>query len=177
MLEDIYQRHADFVWRTLQRMGVTHDEVADAVQDVFLIVHQELDRFEGRSALSTWLFTICRSVAIRRRGQSRRRLEHLTNDEVDDVIDLRADVGRAVETNQDLLLLESILSALETNQRNVFILFELERMSGEEISEALSIPLGTVYSRLQLARKAFRTTLDRHQARASSKIARAGGGS
>ena len=35
----------------------------------------------------------------------------------------------------------------------MFILFEIERMTGEELAEALSIPLGTVYSRLQLARK------------------------
>jgi RNA polymerase sigma-70 factor (ECF subfamily) len=61
------------------------------------------------------------------------------------------------------------------DQRNVLILFELENMSGEEIGEALSIPLGTVYSRLWSARKAFRRALSRHEARNRSDERRAGG--
>ncbi len=174
-LETIYSRHADFVWRTLLRMGVAHDDVADAVQDVFVVVHQQLGQFEGRSALSTWLFTLCRSVAARRRRQYRREREHVIADGDDEIIDLRADVGRAAEHNQDLLLLESILLSLDANQRNVFILFELEKLSGEEISQALSVPLGTVYSRLQLARNAFRQALARQESKARFASLRAGG--
>jgi hypothetical protein len=64
-LEQIYERHADFVWRTLRRLGVAEGDARDATHDVFLIVHAELARFEGRSSLNTWLFTICRSVAAR----------------------------------------------------------------------------------------------------------------
>jgi RNA polymerase sigma factor (sigma-70 family) len=62
-LEQIYERHADFVWRTLRRLGVAEGDARDATHDAFLIVHAELARFEGRSSLNTWLFTICRSVA------------------------------------------------------------------------------------------------------------------
>ena len=62
-LEQIYERHADFVWRTLRRLGVSEADGRDAAHDVFLIVHQHLGRFEGRSSLGTWLFAICRSVA------------------------------------------------------------------------------------------------------------------
>jgi RNA polymerase sigma-70 factor (ECF subfamily) len=174
-LEAIYARHADFVWRTLLRMGVSHDDVADAVQDVFLTVHQQLGAFEARCALSTWLFTLCRTVATRRRRQYRRERENVTDDGTDEIIDLRADVGRAAEHNQDLLLLESILASLDPNQRNVFILFELEKMSGEDIGRALGIPLGTVYSRLQLARSTFRQALARHESKARFTSLRAGG--
>ena len=74
-------------------------------------------------------------------------------------------MARAAEHNERLLQLEAILTTLEVEQRNVFILFEIENLTGEEISEALSIPLGTVYSRLQLAKKAFRQALSRDQAR------------
>lgn len=162
-LEQIYERHADFVWRTVRRLGVTDAEARDATHDVFLIVHAHLDRFEGRSSLSTWLFAICRSVARDFRRHERRR--DWVPVDVDEEIDLRADVGRAAEHQQQLLELERILSTLSSEQRNVFVLFEIEKLTGEEIAEALTIPLGTVYSRLQLSRKAFRAELERSQAR------------
>jgi RNA polymerase sigma-70 factor (ECF subfamily) len=170
-LEQIYERHADFVWRTLRRLGVADEEARDATHDVFLIVHANLSRFEARSSLGTWLFTICRSVA--RDFRRRKRLELELHEGEPEEIDLRADVGRAVEQKQQLAELERILSTLPAAQRNVFILFEIEKMTGEELSEALSIPLGTVYSRLTLARKAFREELERGRARARSAAERA----
>ena len=174
-LEEIYRRHADFVWRTLRRLGVLDVEAGDAVQDVFLVVHANLSKFEGRSSLATWIFTICRSVARERRRHQRQNQRYCSEVAVDEEIDLRADVGRAAEHNQRLALLENILSGLEVEQRNVFILYELECLTGEEISEALSLPLGTVYSRLQLARKAFRQALTRSEARNRFMMERAGG--
>jgi RNA polymerase sigma-70 factor (ECF subfamily) len=170
-LEQIYERHADFVWRTLRRLGVADAEARDATHDVFLIVHAQLARFEGRSSLNTWLFTICRSVARDFRRRERRGSQ--LRKELDDEIDLRADVGRAVEHHQQLAELERILGTLSSEQRNVFILFEIENLTGEELAEMLRIPLGTVYSRLQLARKAFRDELERSRARERSSLERA----
>lgn len=161
----IYDRHADFAWRTLRRLGVRETEAGDALQDVFVIVHAKLYQFEGRSSVTTWLFTICRTVARERRKHAQRDRTLLDDVSVEDELDLRADVARAAEHNERLLQLEAILSTLEVEQRNVFILFEIEKLTGEEIGEALSIPLGTVYSRLQLAKKAFRQALTRDQAR------------
>ena len=172
----IYERHADFAWRTLRRLGVRESEAGDALQDVFVIVHAKLSQFEGRSSVSTWLFTICRSVATRRRRQYRRERDNVSDISDDTIVDLRADVGRAAEHNQIMALLEAILQSLDANQRTVFILFELEKMSGEDISQALNIPLGTVYSRLQLARNGFRQALARHEAKARFGSLRAGGG-
>jgi RNA polymerase sigma-70 factor (ECF subfamily) len=174
-LETLYLRHADFVWRTLLRLGVAHDDVGDAVQDVFLVVHQNMGSFEGRAAFGTWLFTICRTVANRRRRQYRRERENVTDDGTDEVIDLRADVGRAAEHNRELQLLNEILESLDVKQRNVFILFEIEKMPGEEVSQALGIPLGTVYSRLQLARDSFRQALARYESKERFAARRAGG--
>ena len=162
---DVYQRHADFAWRTLRRLGVREAEANDALQDVFVIVHAKLEQFEARSSLTTWLFTICRTVARERRHAAQRDRSLLDAASVEDELDLRADVARTAEHNERLAQLEAILSGLEVEQRNVFILFEIENLTGEEISEALSIPLGTVYSRLQLAKKAFRQALTRDLAR------------
>lgn len=174
-LQEIYEQHADFVWRTLRRLGVADTEARDAVQDVFLLIHRNLSEFQGRSSLKTWIFAITRSVARRRRAQARRAPELYTEGGVDDELDLSADVARDAEHNEKLALLTAILEPVPAEQRNVFILFEIEEWTGQEISEALGVPLGTVYSRLELARKAFRAGLARQTARERFGLRRAGG--
>ena len=163
-VEDIYGQHADFAWRCLRRMGVPPEDLADAMQDVFLTVHRTLSGFMGRSSVSTWVFTICRSVARDRRMRAFRRYEVVASHELPDQVDLRADPEAHAEHNQRLQTLETILAGLDTDLRNVFVLFEIEAMTGDEISEALGIPPGTVYSRLAVARTAFRQGLARVQA-------------
>lgn len=162
----VYDEHFRFVWRSLRRLGVPESDVADAAQDVFLVVHRRLDEFEGRSKVTTWLYGICFRVA-----RDRRRLAHVRrrapddDGELDERVDPRADVGAAAERTQGLAMLEAILDELPIEQRAVFTLFELDGVGGEGIAEMLEIPLGTVYSRLRIAREQFKKTLCRMQAR------------
>ena len=60
-----------------------------------------------------------------------------------------------LDTRELSHLLEAILRTMPEKQRLVFVMFELEEMSGEEIARLLDVPLGTVRSRLSLARAAF----------------------
>src|SRR5271166_6140959 len=60
---EVYRTHFPFVWRTLGRLGVRDADLLDVTQNVFLVVHRQLAGFEGRSKLTTWLFSICRRVA------------------------------------------------------------------------------------------------------------------
>jgi len=173
--ESIYGEYADFAWRTLRRMGVPEEDLADAMQDVFLTVHRTLGGFAGRASVSTWLFTLCRSVARDRRMRAYRRHEVRGNDDVADEVDLRADVHRAAEHGERVLLLESILAEMSAAERNVFVLFEIESMTGDEVSAALSIPLGTVYSRLAQARAILRRALARQRRKDAGETTAMGG--
>src|SRR5438046_2150858 len=67
--QDVYARHAEFVWRVLRRLGVRPTDVEDVCQEVFLIVHRKLPEFEHRSSVSTWLY----SIALRCASDHRRR--------------------------------------------------------------------------------------------------------
>jgi RNA polymerase sigma-70 factor, ECF subfamily len=163
--ESIYGEYADFAWRTLRRMGVPEEDLADAMQDVFLTVHRTLGGFAGRSSVSTWLFTLCRSTARDRRMRAHRRYEVSSSDVIPDEVDLRADVHRAAEQGERVALLESILAKMSPAERNVFVLFEIECLTGEDISAALNLPLGTVYSRLAQARTILRQALARAKRR------------
>src|SRR5262245_29247576 len=111
-LREIYEQHADFVWRTLRRLGIPDAEARDAVQDVFLLIHQHLAEFQGRSTLKTWIFAISRSVARQRRLGARRAPLLTADGGVEDELDLSADVAREAEHNEQLALLDAILSRL-----------------------------------------------------------------
>src|SRR5438309_1872378 len=109
-LEDIYRSNVDFVWRVLRREGVPAEETADTIQEVFLAVHRNLARFEGRSSVRTWLFTICSSVARDRRQRAHRRYEVARLDAVGERADLRASAEARAEHNVRLSLLELVLA-------------------------------------------------------------------
>src|SRR6185503_12616060 len=111
-LEEIYGRHVDFVWRALRRQGVPEEDAGDAIQEVFLTVHRTLQGFERRSSLSTWLYTICRSIARDRRERAHRRFEVVRADLLHDGVDERADAAARADHNDRLSLLETILGGL-----------------------------------------------------------------
>ena len=154
--KEVYDAHFAFVWRSLRRLRIPDASLKDAMQDVFLVVHRRLGEFEGRAKVSTWLFGICLRVAKDYRRRAHVRREVLDDSGFSSVADPNSDAAAGAEQKQDLALFEAALGELEIEQRAVFILFELEQLTGEEIAESLEIPLGTVYSRLRLARQAFK---------------------
>ena len=152
----VYDAHSSFVWRSLRRLGVPASSVKDAMQDVFVVVHRRLPEFEHRSELTTWLFRICLRTARDHRRRAHVRREVPSELDLGDGVDPNADTALALEQREDLRLFEAALARLDMQQRAVFVLFELEQMTGEQVAETLEIPLGTVYSRLRLGRQAFK---------------------
>lgn len=163
-LAEVYEAHFDFVWRSARRLGVASLHVDDVVQEVFLVVHRRLADFEGRSSLKTWLFAITRRlVRDHRRSARRKPVEPFGAIEP-------ADLGPSVDVrmarDEEARLLHAMLDELDDDKREVFVLAELEQMSGPEIADALQVNLNTVYARLRAARASFEQAVIRHQARA-----------
>lgn len=159
--DSVYAAHARFVWRSLARLGVPAEHVADATQDVFVVVYRRLGSFEGRSSLRTWLFGIAFRVAsdwVRklRRQRSEPLLETLTDGVNEAPFD---QVARSEAVSE----LYRLLDALSPDQRAVFILVELEQMSIAEAAEAVGANVYTVTSRLKVGRQKFEAAQRRHQ--------------
>jgi RNA polymerase sigma-70 factor (ECF subfamily) len=150
----IYEAHLDFVWRSLRRLGVRQADAMDLAQKVFLTAHTKLPEFEGRSRLRTWLFAICQRVASDYRRSAPLRREVTTDASEIDLFGASLNADRS-EARQRVQIAEAILDKLPEAQKLVFVMFELEEMSGDEIAELLGISVGTVRSRLRLARDAF----------------------
>jgi RNA polymerase sigma-70 factor (ECF subfamily) len=131
-------------------LGVPPEPLMDAAQDVFLVALRRLDDFEGRSSLTTWLYGICLRVAheYRRRGRSSR--ETL----VDVIPEIGAEASQefAVTQTEWQRALEQLLNQLDESQRDIFVLFEIQRLSMKEVAEIVGCPLPTAYFRHKAAR-------------------------
>jgi RNA polymerase sigma-70 factor (ECF subfamily) len=158
----LFRAHARFVANFLHRLGLHRDEIDDAVQDVFIVVHRR-GGFEdrGQARPTTWLAAIASRVASTRRRTRRRARVRADGDVVDVAASSDAGPSRNVEARRGLERVQAALSELDSDRRVVFVLFELEGESCADIAAALEIPVGTVYSRLHKARKEFKTVYAR----------------
>src|SRR5215218_7634900 len=116
--DEVYGTHVAFVWRVLRTFGLSETQLEDAVQDVFLVVHRRLPEWEGRAAITTWLFAIARRVAAahRRRAHGARTEELVEEPAGDD------DTFAAMSRAQAAATVFSILQQLDEDKRIVFAL-------------------------------------------------------
>jgi RNA polymerase sigma-70 factor (ECF subfamily) len=149
--------HAPFVWRVLVHLGVPKGRLEDASQEVFLVLLS--GRFAGRSSLKTFLYGVCRNVASVERRRQRDDRE-LVTDELPETIVQPAQEGELWIKRAHERLVQA-LGRLDDEQRQVFVLFELEQLSMDEIARAMHAPLSTCYSRLYAARDAVQAELRR----------------
>jgi RNA polymerase sigma-70 factor, ECF subfamily len=161
--EAIYAGYAQFAWRALARLGVPSEHLADATQDVFVVVHRRLGEFEQRSSVKTWLFGIAARVARGYARTARRRPSEPLPAGLPDG-HLEAPFEQAARS-QAVALLYQLLERLSADQRAVFVLVELEQLSLPEAAAALDANLHTVTSRLKAARRQFEAALRRHRAK------------
>ena len=154
-IEAVYEAHHDFVWRSIVRLGVPAAEVDDGVQEVFLAAARRLSEFEGRAAMSTWLFAIAMRVAQRLRRDAFRHNRRVQ------AYERSAPTGKVdpYAHSEAAQLLHRLLDHLDDERRAVYILVELEGMTAPEVSEALGVKVPTVYTRLRAARRTMAEAL------------------
>jgi RNA polymerase sigma-70 factor, ECF subfamily len=152
----IYTEHAEFVWKSLFRLGVRESDLEDMVQEVFMVVHRRLASFDGTAKMTTWLFGISMRIASAYHRKAHRRRERPT--ELDDeslMAPPEAGPEQAAVDQQARVRLERILGEMDMEKRATFVLFELEGVPCQEIATLTNVPVGTVYSRLHGARAIF----------------------
>jgi RNA polymerase sigma-70 factor, ECF subfamily len=131
----------------------------DMSQTIFVKAWQALPRFDGRAALSTWLYTIARNTCLTAVQKERRMVALDDLPEVADDDDDPVAFGRpqAMTESAGQAAAEydvaSLLEKLPEPYRRVVVLFYLEDRSCEEVGELLSMPTGTVKALLHRGRK------------------------
>jgi RNA polymerase sigma-70 factor (ECF subfamily) len=162
----VFARYGEFVWTSLQRLGVRTPDLEDLLQEVFVIVHRRLPAFDAAiSPMRAWLFGICKRVVLAHRRRAHVRRERpLPNPAEESPAADAASPEHALCAQETRAKLDAVLDDLDLEKRAVLVMFEIDEMSCEEIATILAIPVGTVHSRLHAARKAFEKALARHNA-------------
>ncbi len=154
----IFDRHAVDVHRYLERR-VGRDLADDLMGEVFRIAFESRKRFRAvHDSARPWLFGIASRLILKHRRTEVRRLRAFTRAPVDggsaneewESVDQRMDAQRSQNA------LAMALLALSPGDRGVVTLVAFEEFTYEEVAVALAIPIGTVRSRLNRARKHLR---------------------
>jgi RNA polymerase sigma-70 factor (ECF subfamily) len=160
-LRSLVDAHFETVWRALRRLGVSELGADDGAQQVFLVVSRRLDEIEEGGERSYLLGVALRVASEIRRAVRRRREVPMDGPVLEPVDAAAAQQGpdEALDKKRALAMLAACLEEMPEKLREAFVLFELEELSAPEVAELLGVPVGTVASRVRLAREHIRKSL------------------
>ncbi len=158
----LVERYLDKIWRLAMSILTNEQEAEDAVQDVFLMLWQSLDKWDpdGAAKFSTWIYRVsfnkCIDIKRKRRPSS-------------DIEDMQISTGDKTAYQQTLDhqlsdKLSIILETLPEAQRSALLLFYYEELSVEEICSKLSRSEQSVRSLLKRGRATLKEKLQYDQA-------------
>jgi RNA polymerase sigma-70 factor (ECF subfamily) len=150
-MQVLYARHHVRVYRFVLRLVRNEATAEDLISDVFLDVWRQAAKFEGRSAVSTWMLSIARFKAL---SVLRRRPEEELDEETADAIADQADDPEVVLAKKDKgAVLRQCLTKLSAEHREIVDLVYYHEKSVEEVAGIVGIPEATVKTRMFYARK------------------------
>jgi len=150
--DEIYRVWFAHVVRWARGLGGPSSDLDDVAQEVFLVVRRKLASFDGEN-LGGWLFRITANTVSDQRRRAWYRSWFRRRDDQLDGLRAVGDPAAELERKQKQAALYRILDRISEKRRTVFVLFEIEEYSGDEIAQLLEIPLATVWTRLFHARK------------------------
>ena len=155
---ELVRTHAQGVLNVIYRMCGDIQVAEDAAQETFIQAWLRLPSYRPQASLRNWLFRIAVNMAIDMLRKEKRILPGAVED-----LNL-TDLGPSPETlaasSERTEMVQEAVLALPEASRAVLVLREYEGLSYQEIADALDIPVGTVMSRLNYARKLLREKLE-----------------
>ena len=155
---ELMRAHSQGVLNVIYRMCGNMQVAEDAAQETFIQAWLKLRSYRPGTSLRNWLYRIAVNTAI----DMLRKEKRILPGEIDDLNLRDSDPGpeaMAADSERTEMVQEAIL-ALPDASRAVLVLREYEGFSYKEIAESLEIPVGTVMSRLNYARKLLREKLE-----------------
>ncbi len=154
----LFKVYAPRIKGYMMRRGADAATAEELAQETMLTVWRKAGLFVSANGnLNGWIFTIARNLRI-----DRLRREFAWQELSDDVLQVAGTDKPADEvavTNEIGVAVQAALAELPTNQREIIVLAYVDGLSQSEIAEKLSLPLGTVKSRMRLAYQKVRTAL------------------
>jgi RNA polymerase sigma-70 factor, ECF subfamily len=167
---ELVEHHSGTVYNLALRLTNNPQEAEEVMQETFISAFRSLDRFEGRSQLSTWLYRIAYNAALMRL----RKREPITTSIDEPVVNEEGEVlprqlvdwgalpDEIVLSGELRAVLDQAVAALPESLRVVFVLRDIEGLSTAEAAETLNLSETNVKVRLHRARLAMREKLSNY---------------
>jgi RNA polymerase sigma-70 factor (ECF subfamily) len=150
-MQVLFARHHVRVYRFVLRLVGNPTTAEDLISEVFLDVWRQADRFEGRSAVSTWMLAIARFKAL---SALRKKPDEELDEETAETIEDTSDTPEvALEKKDKSTVLRQCLEKLSPEHKEIIDLVYYHEKSVEEVAEIVGIPENTVKTRMFYARK------------------------
>lgn len=165
-LEHIYSKYERLLYSYAYKMTSSHEISEEIVQDVFTKLWQNKNPYDaGKAKMSTWLITITRNSVIDLfRKKKFNTYEYNEMDDIDSSTDLYSStVENSAELHEEQRIICTAMSSLSEEQKYIITLFYFKAYSHSQISNELSIPLGTVKSRIRLALGHLKKNINRER--------------
>lgn len=159
-LGEIYNQYYADIRRFALRMAGPSD-VDDIVHDVFLTLVQVAPTYDGRPCVKPFLFGIAAKLVLRRRQGLNRLARAMSAFGRTVSGSLRRTPEDVAGDAEQHVLFDRAFADLSDEKRVVFLMLEVEGLSGSEAAEALAIPVATVWTRLHYARRELRDAIEK----------------
>lgn len=173
-LEAVITKFGQHIFNLAMRVTRSNQDAEEVVQDVLFTACTKIDRFEGKSALSSWLYRITVNHGLMK---IRSRKPMVSYEEVAAKVRDSYTGDRSDTANVDYLTsrhemrnrLEGALEKLPKDYRLIFILRDVDGLSNQEVAEIVAMSVPAVKSRLHRARGMLRSSLAEYRAELQSK--------
>lgn len=162
LFAQIVERYQNRLFAALMTMVPSREDAEDLTQETLVQAFRKLGSFEGRSSLLTWMHRIAMNLAISHRRKHRLERQQSWTDMEVAVSDLTSPThsqGDVLEQREERALLQSALARIDAEYREIIVLRDIHGYDYAEIADLLSLPAGTVRSRLHRARIELRDTI------------------
>lgn len=155
---ELVRIHAQGVFNVVYRMCGDALIAEDAAQETFIRAWQNLSSYRPQTSLRNWLYRIAFNAGL----DMLRKEKRILPDDIEDLqlTDDRPGPEFLASQNERTAMVKKAVMSLPDASRAVLVLKEYEGMSYHEIADALDIPIGTVMSRLNYARKLLKEKLE-----------------
>ncbi len=153
--KSLYDLHKKKLYNVAYRIHGNHEDAEDSLQDVFIIVYQKIADFRGDASFSTWLYRIAVNTCLNKLRSSKSIIKSEFSE-----TEITRDSPSVKQSGQmTSIILDQEIQNLSLGYRTVFILYEVEGFTHEEISKILDISSGTSKSQLSRAKQQLKKRL------------------
>ncbi|MBN2571072.1 MAG: sigma-70 family RNA polymerase sigma factor [Ignavibacteriales bacterium] len=165
-LSELVKRHEKTVYNFAFKICRDKERAEHTMQETFLSMVKSISQFEGKSKLSTWLYTVITNHCLMAARTSKKHDWDSLEEEIDtyeekNISSWNIDPEKVMEDKELKEQLDKAISKLPTDYRIVFLLRDVEGMSTAETGEIANLSVPAVKSRLHRARSFLRQELSK----------------